>query len=207
MKLAPRLAGLTLLLALALVSAACSNEGTFLTSPSTTGSEGLTASATASPTSPATSEPTESESPEPTQSESPSATSAPELEDGRHFGFIRSVDVPAQTMRFDLAYFLMGDEANQAAAEHGDEVPVPNDYYIVNDNPKLRTLAVSPDVEVWVIDWADCCDLVSGEVQPFMDAFATKHHAWDALYSGSEAPYWVTVQDGRVVKIEVQYLP
>ena len=108
---------------------------------------------------------------------------------------------------FDLAYFLTGDEANQAAAEHGDEVPVPNDYYIVNDNPRLRTLDVAPNVEVRVIDWTNCCELVQGEVQPFMDAFATNHHAWDALYKGSEAPYWLTVEGGVVVKIEVQYLP
>ena len=194
-----------LILALALVAAACDDDGAFLTSPTGSGSE----TATVSPSGETieSPEPTGSESPEPTGSESPSETPAPELEDGRHFGFIRSIDVAVQTMRFDLAYFLTGDEANQAAAEHGDEVPVPNDYYIVNDNPKLRTLAIWPSVDVRVIDWTDCCELVQGEVQPFMDAFATKHHAWDALYQGSEAPYWVTVQDGVVVKIEVQYLP
>ena len=51
-------------------------------------------------------------------------------------------------MTFDLAYFLTGDAANQAAAEHGDETPVPNDYYIVNDNPSLRTHARLPTVSI-----------------------------------------------------------
>lgn len=188
----------SLVLLLAIAAVACGDDGV-VGAPSETGSP--TATETTSPTT----DPTES--PEPTESEAPSPTPLAELEDGRHFGSIRSIDVAAQTMRFDLAYFLTGDEANEAAAEHGDEVPVPNDYYIVNDNPRLRTLAIAPDAEVWVIDWTDCCELVQGEIQPFVDAFATKAHAWDALYQGSEAPYWVTVEGGLVVKIEVQYLP
>lgn len=186
-----------LLIALALAAAACGEDAPTPTSPTETGS--VTTSASPPPSV------TETESPEPSETESP--TPEAELEDGRHFGSIRSIDVEDRTMRFDLAYFLTGEEANDAAAEHGDEVPVPNDYYIVNDNPRLRTLPIDPDVEVWVIDWANCCDLVRGGVQPFVDAFQTRHHPWDAMYQGREAPYWITVEDGRVVKIEVQYLP
>ncbi|HEU4528768.1 MAG TPA: hypothetical protein VFT80_12675 [Actinomycetota bacterium] len=186
-----------LLLALAVLAAGCGEDETTSGGPTT--SESPTTSATREPTA------SQTETPEPSETESPTPTA--QLEDGRHFGSIRSIDVEAQTMRFDLAYFLTGEEANEAAAEHGDEVPVPNDYYIVNDNPRLRTLDVDPDVEVWVIDWADCCDVVEGEVQPFVDAFETRHHPWDAMYQGREAPYWITVEDGAVVKIEVQYLP
>lgn len=186
-----------LLVALAVLAAGCGEDETSSGGPTT--SESPTTSATTEPTA------SQTETPEPSETESPTPTA--QLEDGRHFGSIRSIDVEAQTMRFDLAYFLTGEEANDAAAEHGDEVPVPNDYYIVNDNPRLRTLDVDPDVEVWVIDWADCCDVVEGEVQPFVDAFETRHHPWDAMYQGREAPYWITVEDGAVVKIEVQYLP
>jgi hypothetical protein len=80
----------------------------------------------------------------------PPATTEPStptawLDDGRYFGFIKSVDLATQpgTVVFDLADFLGGEEANEAAAERGDETPVPNDYYIVNDDPELRTLSVS----------------------------------------------------------------
>lgn len=186
-----------LVVLLAILAAACGEDATPSASPN--GSGGVTTSATPEPSE------TETESPEPSETEGP--TPEAELEDGRHFGSIRSIDAETQTMRFDLAYFLTGEEANEAAAEHGDEVPVPNDYYIVNDNPRLRTLDVDPGVEVWVIDWANCCDPVEGEIQPFVDAFATRHHPWNALYQGRQAPYWVTVKDGLVVKIEVQYLP
>jgi hypothetical protein len=68
------------------------------------------------------------------------APSSPKLEDGRHFGFIRSVDLgtSTKTISFDLAYRLDGEEANQAAAERGYPTPVDYDYFVVNDNAKLR---------------------------------------------------------------------
>jgi len=161
----------------------------------------MTVSAQTTPTTPSV-EPSET-----IAGPTPSASPSPELEDGRHFGYIRSIDVESETLVFDLAYFLSGDEANQAAGEHGDETPVPNDYYIVNDNPRLRTLAVATDVEIRVIDWGHCCDLVQGEIQPFVEAFQTEHHAWNAMYQGGESQYWLTVEGGVVVQIEEQYLP
>ena len=192
-----------ILAALALVTGACtksagsSAEGTTST-PATETSTPSSPPSTAEPSTPA-----ESLSP----SETPSPSASPAMEDGRHFGYIKSIDLESQTMVFDLAYFLTGEEANQAAADHGDETPVPNDYYIVNDNPSLRTLAVAPDVKVGVIDWGNCCELVHGEIQPFVDAFAAKHHAWDAMYRGGESQYWLTVKGGVVILITEQYLP
>jgi hypothetical protein len=137
----------------------------------------------------------------------PSPTPAAELEDGRHFGFIHRVDTAAMTMVFDLAYFYQGEEANQVAAERGDETPVPNDYYIVNDNPKERTLTLAPDVDIRLIDWGNCCDLAPGELQPFAEAFDTRHHPYASMYQGGNVSYWVRVKDGVVVLIEEQYLP
>jgi len=191
-----------LVVSLALVAAACTKTD----GSSAEGTTSPPAPETSAPSSPpSTTEPSPTESPSPGETPSPSAS--PALEDGRHFGYIKSIDVGSQTLVFDLAYFLTGEEANQAAADHGDETPVPNDYYIVNDNPLLRTLAVAPDVKVGVIDWGNCCELVHGEIQPFVDAFATKHHAWDSMYQGSESQYWLTVKKGVVILITEQYLP
>lgn len=147
--------------------------------------------------------------PDPSASVEPSGTpaAAPALEDGRHFGYIRSADPGAMTLRFDPARFLTGEEANAAAAEHGDAVPVPNDYYIVNDERRPRTLPIDPGAEILVIDWNRCCELVPGELGPFLDAFTIRRPPWDAMYQGRRAPYWITVRGGAVVRIEVQYLP
>jgi hypothetical protein len=81
------------------------------------------------------------------------------LGDRRHFGYVRSVDADARTIEFDLAYWLSGEEANQAYQEAtGDTGPVPNDHFVVNDNPLLRTFSLASDVRLRLLDWNNCCD-------------------------------------------------
>ena len=140
--------------------------------------------------------------PSPTQSPS---QSPPSLGDGRHFVYVTKLHgtPPEATLTFDLAEFLTGEAAAQAAAEHGDESPPPNDYYIVNDNPRLRTMPVAPNVTIRAIDWTNCCELTD---VPYTDWAASLTAPTDALY-GTGTQYWITVTDGRIVAIEEQYLP
>ena len=132
-----------------------------------------------------------------------------ELEDGEHFGFIEEVDPEGGTLVLDLAYFLTGEAANEAAAEHGDEVPVPNDYYIVNDNDRLRTLTLADDVELSLLDWNDCCDeRFEGDLETFARAIDEGMVESDGfVYQGTFSPYWLIVEGGVIVRIEEQYLP
>jgi hypothetical protein len=70
----------------------------------------------------------------------------PEVKHGRHFGYIESIDLetPRRTVVFDLAYFLTGEEANQAAAEDGYPTPVDNDYYIAMTTPDCARCSYPP---------------------------------------------------------------
>jgi hypothetical protein len=63
---------------------------------------------------------------------------------GSDFGFIRSWYAKTGTLylRFDRAILLTGKAADAASAAHGGESPVPNDFYIQNDNPRLRDLVI-----------------------------------------------------------------
>ncbi len=47
----------------------------------------------------------------------------------------------------DYIQFLMGDEALAAAKKKGEEEMVLDDYYVVNDNTKIRTLRLSSHFE------------------------------------------------------------
>jgi hypothetical protein len=137
--------------------------------------------------------------------------SAALLEDGRHFGFVRSVDVAGRTLGFDLAYFLSGEEANQAYQEAtGEGGPVPNDHWIVNDKPKLRTLTLAPDLRLRLLDWDRCCDsFFDGDLALFAQAIQTQGDVTDAdghRYSGV-SQWWITIRDGVVTEIEEQYSP
>jgi hypothetical protein len=141
----------------------------------------------------------------------PGGPPAPDtLPDGEYFGFIKGMDTSARTMSFDLACFFTGDEANRIAASRGDEVPVPNDVYIVNDNTKVRTLTFDPAAELKLIDWNRCCEHAAGAD---MEAFASAVDSGDFQefdgfrYAGAMSTYWVTIENGRVVTIEEQFLP
>ena len=167
------------------------------------------------------SSPTETTGPSPeptgstgtTGSTNPGCSGAPApatLTDGRYFGFVESVEVDSGTMGFDLACFYTGEEANEQAAQRGDEVPVPNDVYIVNDNTTIRDVPVDPSTELLLIDWNECCETSPGAE---LDTFASAIGEPDFVeiggrrYAGSLSPYWVTIENGQVVLIEEQFLP
>ena len=132
------------------------------------------------------------------------------LEDGRHFGYVRSVDADARTIEFDLAYFLSGKEADRAYQEAtGDTGPVPNDHFVVNDNPTLRTLTLAPDVRLRLLDWNHCCEtFFNGDLALFGQAIEEQGDVTDGdlIYRG-QSQWWITVANGSVTEIEEQYSP
>lgn len=131
------------------------------------------------------------------------------LQDGRHFGYVRAVDVDARTIEFDLAYFLSGKEANAAYRAAGGTGPVPNDYFVVNDNPRLRTLALAPDAHLRLLDWNHCCEtFFDGDLALFARAIGDQEDVTDGglIYRG-QSQWWITVEHGVVTEIEEQYSP
>jgi hypothetical protein len=105
----------------------------------------------------------------------------------------------------DLAYFLTDDDANEAAAEHGMETPVPDGYYIVNDNPKLRSVPLSPDAAVTYIPVSACCDEQEGDLSAWVDS--VNGTVQSDYPDPSFTWWWVTVRAGSIVAIEQQFLP
>jgi hypothetical protein len=152
----------------------------------------------------------------PDSTPSPSGPASPSpalLPDGRSFGFIRSVDEGARTISFDLAEWLEGDEADEAYRDDNDlsgDEEVENDYYIRNENPRLRTLKLADDAELRVIGSPP--DTVEGEWSQFAAAFESDEiqpfaEDGSASYRGANGRYWLTVEDGEVALIEEQYVP
>ena len=130
------------------------------------------------------------------------------LEDGRYPVYLTDIDMPAGTITLDLVQFLTGDEAKRVYAEDHPEDPSgpANDYYIVNDNPRLRTLPVGPGLDVTVV-WLEPGSL-GHETIPFEEL--PDYFARDLTPSDPYLwydPFWPTVADGRVVAMEEQYIP
>jgi hypothetical protein len=129
---------------------------------------------------------------------------------------VRAVDVDAGTIVFDLAYWLSGDEADRAYQEAtGETGHVPNDYYVVNENPRLRQLTLADDLRLRLLDWTECCDtFFDGDIGPFAEAIEEQTDVLiddvgrkdDVIYRGLSS-WWITIEEGVVVEIEEQYTP
>jgi hypothetical protein len=152
--------------------------------------------------------------PSPTVEPSPSTEPTPAesvgrspLDEGEHFVLAKEIDTieDHDALVLDLGYFLTGHDANDAAAEAGVETPVPNDYYIVNDNPKLRTVPIAGDAEVRYIPTNSCCDLQEGHLSAWIDSI--NGAATNDYPDMSSTWWWVTVEGGEIVTIEQQYVP
>lgn len=105
----------------------------------------------------------------------------------------------------DYIQFLVGDEAAEAAAARGDESPPPNDYYIINDNPKLREYPVQEGITIEVVYAADKTCVPEG--------LAISLAEWAADITGPMQDYYAstyymaTVTDGTITDLRQQYLP
>lgn len=142
-----------------------------------------------------------------TASSSPDAQAV--LPDGRHPVYLTRLDVPRRQLTFDLVQFLTGVQAKQAwLKDHPDEPDgPPNDYYIVNDNPKLRTLPIAGTVQVKVVDLTGPGGL---SMVPIALADLPGHLSRDPNPGAGRlwpAPFWLTVEHGQIVAMEEQYIP
>ena len=154
--------------------------------------------------------PSTSVAPPPTGSPSPAPVSPTAIDpdpqvltDGRYFVLAsRVLDGPPMTLEFDLAYLLTGAQAEQAAADHGDVLET--DYYIVNDNPLLRQLPVSPLVQVRYVPAGACCELQDGLFGPWAGAV---NEELQTDYAGKDAYWLLTVRSGEIIRIAEQYFP
>ena len=173
------------------------------------GDGGSQASGSATPTRTHPPAPSSSASATPSGTPSPGASASPVLVDGRSFVYAKEMGGTASTptLTFDLALFLTDQAAIDAAAAHGDETPPPNGYYIVNDNPKLRTLPVAPSVTIlyYPTGGPACCKHQTGTLDGF--TAAVNGVAMTDYPDMSYTPWWLTVVNGVIVKISQQYLP
>jgi hypothetical protein len=124
---------------------------------------------------------------------------------GSDFGFIRSWTAKTGTfyLRFDRAVLLTGKAADAASAAHGGESPVPNDYYIQNDNPHLRDLVLADQATVIG------SQQLTGSPGPnpsSLKALLTFVHSGGP--QAAATPFHLTYDDnGFVTRVQEQYVP
>ena len=121
------------------------------------------------------------------------------------FGFIRSWYAKSGTfyLRFDRAVLLTGAAADAASAADGGESPVASDYYIQNQNARLRDLAI--------VDRAVVVGSQRLTGSPGPNPSSLKALLAFLAKGGPQlasTPFRLTYNDhGLVVRIQEQYLP
>ncbi len=166
---------------------------------------------------------TRSPKPSPSGSESPSETESPSesadpnptaeplgdtLPGGRYFVRLNDLqggeDGPP-LVKYDLAYFLTGADADKAAKDRGLETPVPDGYFIVNDSHRTRFVPLADSFGVRYMPEGNCCQPVKAHNAQFLgwlgettqSDFPPKETSW----------WWITIAGGEVTKVEQQFLP
>jgi hypothetical protein len=146
----------------------------------------------------------------PVKSEAATASAAPVLPDGRSAAYLTGLDPAGKTVTFDLIEFLTGDAAKaEWKKEHPDQPEGPDDdYLIVNNNKKLRTLPVDPRAKCVVLatlGGTGTRTITFAALPAFLreldkDVTVTPPQI-------SVLPFWLTVKHGTVTRLEEQFLP
>ena len=124
------------------------------------------------------------------------------LADGRHPARITAVDPSGEQLTIDVVQFFFGEAATEAARTDGStDLPPPNDHWIRNDNPRLRTLPVAPDAPV-TVNTLSALETGSATTN---STIALSKLASYADVRGSL--FWVTMRHGTVTGIAEQFLP
>jgi len=166
------------------------------------------------PASPSTSKPTvttetaaeetPATEPEVTSPETSAPATPPAEKDGRYFAYLTQVTYGQPgTIVADYAQMLTGDAALAEAKKRGI-AEVPNDFLILNDNTKLRTLPLRSNATVMLTSEAEGVrpEGYAMGLQAFAQAFTA-----GTIPQLRQAPFWITVKGGAVSAIEEQYLP
>ncbi len=149
--------------------------------------------------------------PSPTAMETPTPTliTTPTPVTEKRIGFVRDAYTHdgIDYIVIDYVSFLTGDDAVEKAKEDGMAEQdmdgtwyVPNDYYIANDNPALRTFPLSGECTIGIIDFSG-----AGGGLAMIEITLAELKAYD-LADGRMLMH-VDVKNGVVENLEEQYRP
>ena len=118
------------------------------------------------------------------------------LADGRHPVLLKAIDPGRGTVTFDLVQYFRDEEATSEAAKDHQESPPPNDSYMRNLNPRLRTLPVGANAAITANQLAGSNENVPVSLGRLA-----------SLTRAGSGVFWITVRDGQIVQIGEQWSP
>ena len=118
---------------------------------------------------------------------------------------VNGVDI--HSMTFDYVQFLTGPDAVKAATAHGTTAD--NDFFVVNDNPKLRTFPVASGVVIRLHPANGPQYSRVFTLSEFESLINTGPHTYGGMeyHWFSEQTYYINIKSGKVTRIENQWTP
>ena len=151
----------------------------------------------AAPTAPVSAAPPASSAAEPPTGAGGATSSEPVvLADGRHPVLLKAIDPARGTVTFDLVQYFRDEEATREAAKDHQESPPPNDSYMRNVNPRLRTLPVGAGASI-------TANQLAGSNQDIPVTLAKL----SSLTRAGSVVFWITVRGGQIVQVAEQWSP
>lgn len=136
---------------------------------------------------------------------------ATRIGDGKYLGYIHNVDTRDLKIAFDDAVWLSGKAGEDAAIEAGHCTEktrsecLPNDYFIKNAEVVDENLLIAGDARVFMQTWKmeETGEVATREIgmSDFAELINNQTLHWRQL------PYNITIQNGKVTKIEEVYIP
>jgi hypothetical protein len=129
----------------------------------------------------------------------------------RLFGFIRALTKhgPTYRLRFDPAFFLSGETANEAAAQDGvvpRGQPVPNDNYVVNESRRTYVYLVTPATSIHVLlQGGNITQGSAVSVGTLVQLVHGKHPV--KLFESLDSGFWLGVHIDHACSLTQQYHP
>jgi hypothetical protein len=137
---------------------------------------------------------------------------APQCDD-KIFGHIRSLARRGDhyVLRFDPAWFTLGETANTAAAEDGavePGEPVPNDVYVIDGSHRLLTYLVRPGTHVTVLVNQPTGILSKPiTVEELAEIVRTGKSSQRKLFETLESGVWLRYRIDTACALDQQYRP
>lgn len=131
----------------------------------------------------------------------------PALPDGKHFGRLYAVGAAQKPPRLviDIEQWFTDQAAVDAAIEDGVTVdPGINGYYIRNESPRWRTIEIGSAATVSLTTYPNPDP--SNPTIVSLTRFGKLFYSYDGRLL-QYSPFWITVEDGRIVAIEEQFIP
>jgi hypothetical protein len=125
------------------------------------------------------------------------------------FGYVKSLRPRGSgyQMRFDPAWLLTGETANQAALEDTGSSDVPNDSYVVNESTRAYTFIVPANAHVRVLTAGSNLNGTPITVPQLAQLAGGNNPLPKPLFEPISTGFWISIRNDTVESLDQQYRP